>query len=326
MSMNINALINLLKGHKVWIQTHNFPDPDAIASAYGLKRLLKYYEIDASIVYDGKVDKISVSKMLTEFEIKISENDFVSIAEDDYIVLVDGQKFNSNMTDLPGDEVACIDHHPIFKDCEYKYKDIRPTGACSSIIAEYIFESGMPIDVKLASILYYGIKMDTESFNRGTTKLDAKMFDALFEYIDISLVDSIYNNNMELSDLRAYGSAINGIDIMDHVGIAYIPFECEDGLIAMVSDFILKLDAITISIIYAEKAGGLKFSIRSEANDVHAGNLVAKALEGIGSGGGHDVMAGGFIPKENRYDMHQLENDVKIRFLKEIPGIDLRLG
>lgn len=34
-------LIVLLKGHKTYIQTHNFPDPDAIASAYGLQYFLQ---------------------------------------------------------------------------------------------------------------------------------------------------------------------------------------------------------------------------------------------------------------------------------------------
>ena len=39
------ALIELLRGHKVYLQTHNFPDPDAISSAFGLKRYLEYYEL-----------------------------------------------------------------------------------------------------------------------------------------------------------------------------------------------------------------------------------------------------------------------------------------
>ncbi len=33
-------LLQQINRQHVYIQTHNFPDPDAIASAYGLKRLL----------------------------------------------------------------------------------------------------------------------------------------------------------------------------------------------------------------------------------------------------------------------------------------------
>lgn len=35
--MNPMELVEILKGHKTYIQTHNFPDPDAIASAFGLQ-------------------------------------------------------------------------------------------------------------------------------------------------------------------------------------------------------------------------------------------------------------------------------------------------
>ena len=45
-------LVEVLKGHKVYIQTHNFPDPDAIASAYGLKVFLHAFEIEADICYE----------------------------------------------------------------------------------------------------------------------------------------------------------------------------------------------------------------------------------------------------------------------------------
>ena len=36
----LNDLVSLCRNHPVYIQTHNFPDPDAIASAYGLQKLL----------------------------------------------------------------------------------------------------------------------------------------------------------------------------------------------------------------------------------------------------------------------------------------------
>ena len=40
-----DRLIQLCQGHRVYIQTHNFPDPDAIGSAFGLQRLLGVYGI-----------------------------------------------------------------------------------------------------------------------------------------------------------------------------------------------------------------------------------------------------------------------------------------
>ena len=43
---------------------------------------------------------------------------------------------------------------------------------------------------------------------------------------------------MEMSDLKAYGAAIENISVINGIGFAYIPFDCNDGLIAMISVFI----------------------------------------------------------------------------------------
>lgn len=308
--MDWQKLIDILKGHKVFIQTHNFPDPDAIACAYGMQKFLDYHGVPTTICYNGRVDKISVMKMIDNFNVQMFPYDELDIAEEDYVLLVDGQKYNANLTDIPGDEVACIDHHPTVKECKYLYQDIRIVGACATLVAEYFYKSGTPLDEDTASALMYGIRMDTDSFGRGVTRLDIQMFEFLFQYAKVSLVDRMVNDNIELEDLQAYGAAIRNIKIYGNTGIAYIPFDCQDALVAMISDFILKLQSISISVIYAEKAGGLKFSVRSEEEGIHAGNLVMKALDGLGSGGGHSGMAGGFIPPESRIQPKAVEHKV----------------
>ena len=42
--MQPTTLIELLKHHTVYIQTHNFPDPDAIASAFALQEFLSRHQ------------------------------------------------------------------------------------------------------------------------------------------------------------------------------------------------------------------------------------------------------------------------------------------
>ena len=49
----ITDLIELCQGHSVYIQTHNFPDPDAIATAFGLQKLLEEYGITSSLMTEG---------------------------------------------------------------------------------------------------------------------------------------------------------------------------------------------------------------------------------------------------------------------------------
>lgn len=295
-------LIEILKGHKVYIQTHNFPDPDAIASAYGLQVFLAQHGVPADICYDGRIEKLSTSKMFEVFQIECRDRkELQDMTEKDYIVTVDSQKYNSNLTDFIGDEVACIDHHPTVFACEYLYKDVRITGACASIITEYYRITDTPMPKSVAGALAYGIKMDTADFTRGATEFDAEMFAYAFARAEQKDIQKMYANVMELDDLKAYAAAIETIHIYENIGFSQIPFDCPDAMIAIISDFILALDVVEVSIVYANRSDGIKFSVRSEITDrVDAGSLTREALKGIGNGGGHKTMAGGFIPAENQ--------------------------
>lgn len=297
--MDWKKLVELLKGHKVYIQTHNYPDPDAMASGLGLQVFLKQHGVESTMCYDGKIEKLSTKRMLDVFQFEIYNiEDILDMSATDYIVTVDAQKFNANITDFIGNEVACIDHHPTFIQCEYQYKDIRLVGACATLVAQYFKESGTPIDSNTATALLYGMKIDTDSWSRGVTLLDIQMFEYLFPYIDEEKMKLMNKSSMELKDLRAYGAAIQNIRLYDNIGFAEIPFNCPDALVGMVSDFILDLDVVEFAVVYAKREDGLKFSIRSELKYLNAGEITAKALNGIGTGGGHAAMAGGFVPIE----------------------------
>lgn len=315
--MNWKALIEILKGHVVYIQTHNYPDPDAMASAYGLQVFLKYHDINSTLCYDGTIEKLNTKRMIDVFEFQIYNiKDIPDMKEEDYIITVDAQKYNANITDFPGDEVACIDHHPTFIDCEYKYKDVRIVGACSTLIAQYYKESNTPMDSNTATALLYGMRVDTNNLSRGVTELDIEMYGYLYPYLDETKMAAVNSSSMELADLQAYGAAISNIKVFNNIGFAEIPFDCPDALVAMVSDFILDLNVVEFSVVFATREDGLKFSVRSELASLDAGRIVKKALDGIGSGGGHALMAGGFVPKANLDKMKHLKRyEIEQRFV-----------
>lgn len=319
---DFNKLIELCRGRHVYIQTHNFPDPDAIASAFGLQRLLMLHDIQSTLCYDGRIDKLSASKMLEAFQIQMLPYEQLrpGMAEEDYVIYADAQKHSGNTTDFVGDEVACIDHHPTFVPVEYRYQDIRLTGACATIIAQYFRQLGCRPDSGTATALLYGLKMDTLQFTRGVTQLDIEMFAFLFPLCDQGLLARLERNNMEFSDLKAYGAAIESIEVYDKMGISDVPFPCPDALIAILSDFILTLHEVEIAVVFSHREDGIKFSVRSENPNVHAGHLVRDALRGYGDGGGHAEMAGGMIRKENERLLGRYPRDViRDAFLRVLP-------
>ena len=298
---NFMKLIELCRSKKVYIQTHNFPDPDAIASAFGLQALLEHYGISSTLCYHGKIDKINSRKMTDLLHIDIYP--YTAIEKDmrpeDYIICVDSQKNGGNILNLTGNEVACIDHHPTFKQETYLYSDVRIVGSCATLIAEYYQKLDVPMTKDVATALLYGLKIDTAHFTRGVTIPDIVMFQYLFPRADMNKLAILERNTMEFNDLKAYGSAIENIEVYGRVGIASIPFECPDALIALVADFILSLEEVEIAVIYSYRQKEIKFSVRSENPSVHAGELINQALLGIGNGGGHAAMAGGSISTEN---------------------------
>ena len=313
--VELYTLIEFCKNKRTYIQTHNIPDPDAIGSAFGLQKLFKQLGLETTLCYDGNMDKLSASKMLKEFNIiMFSRTELEGVlSHDDCIICVDSQPFGGNITDLTGIEIATIDHHPIVEqtlNADFLFKDIRKVGACCSIIAEYFTLLDKEPDTETATALLHGIKMDTLNFTRGVTDLDIKMFRFLNKLADNSMLVQLDTNTLAFNDLKSYSSAISNIQVFDTLGISHIPFPCPDSMVAIVADFILSLIEIEVAVIYNDRADGIKFSVRSERPDVDAGKLVSEALFGLGRGGGHATMAGGFVPAEMFASLGLYRNNV----------------
>ena len=319
---DIRELVSICMNKRVYIQTHNFPDPDAIGSAFGLQELLRRYGVESRLCYDGRIDKLSTAKMLDLLEIEMLSGEEVAaeLREDDCIICVDSQKSGGNITDFTGEEIAAIDHHPTYVQVSYRYVDIRTVGACATIIALYYQDRGLTPGPRAATAMLYGIKMDTLNFTRGVTEEDILAFSFLQPLADQKILALLEHSQLEFRDLKAYGAAIENIKVYGYYGFSRIPFSCPDAMVAILSDFILSLVEVQVSIIYCARKDGLKFSVRSERDDVDAGELIRRALEGVGNGGGHATMAGGLIPAANLPMLGNYPDDfLRERFLKGAP-------
>ena len=281
MKEKFEELLRIARGHTVCIQTHDYPDPDALACAYALQELLRRYGIVAEIGHFGTVDKVNIRMMMDIFEIRtMTAGQMAALPEDAVVINVDVQKNNSNLTDMRGEELVCIDHHPWVTKEQYAVVIHKLVGSCATIVTQLFTELGEEIP------------------QTGVTDDDLAAFSMLHRIANHDIIRQLDNNSLQLSDLRAYGAAIQNIAVYDGIGFVHIPFDCPDGLIASVSNFILELDAVKLAVVYADRNGGLKFSVRSEVSSINAGQLVNLALRGVGNGGGHATMAGGLLYRE----------------------------
>lgn len=298
----LDNLVKSINSERVYIQTHNFPDPDAIGSGYGLQYLLKVKGIEATICYGGVVDRINTQRMLELFNIDIvNVRDIGKLEKDAQIILVDTQNVQGNVDVKEENIVACIDHHMIFNDYAYKYSDIREkAGACASIVASYFYESDIEMPPDIAEALLFGLNMDTANLTRGASQLDVDMFYKLYSLTDMEKISYLENNTIQRDDLQTYVEAINGIRIKENICFTNVGTKCTKSLIAAVSDFTLKIAEVKASVVFSIKNEGIRMSVRNSDRELHAGKIIINALEGIGTGGGHSTMSGGFVPFEEK--------------------------
>ena len=293
---NIKELVELVGNRCVYIQTHNFPDHDAVASAFGLQEVLDKLGIKSHIVYEGEIQRDSLKTMIRELHIEVSHYKKFNLDSEDIIVIVDACKGNSNICNLPCHIIGIIDHHDVKIQDDVEYNDIRPnTGACSSIIFSYFSELGLCISKEVASALLIGLNMDTALMTRGVSKFDIEAYSELYYTSNIHLVNQVLRNIIQTKELSFYRYAIDNVKINNSVAFCYFAEGCNQNLLGVLGDFLLALVEIDFVILCANNCGKINFSIRNEREEWNASEILQKALEGIGLGGGHCNMAGGII-------------------------------
>ena len=85
-----------------------------------------------------------------------------------------------------------IDHHPLTAPGGRLFSDVRPTyGSTSTIMTEYYQASGTRLSKKLATALFYGLKIDTGNLTRNVSDADVAAFRYLRMRNDENLVRTI---------------------------------------------------------------------------------------------------------------------------------------
>jgi nanoRNase/pAp phosphatase (c-di-AMP/oligoRNAs hydrolase) len=313
----LDTLVDILKDapDEVFIQPHNVPDPDAIASSLGMYYLLSQRGIQKlAIVYDQEIEKANSLRMLELFNVPmIPASEAATLGTEDWAVLMDAQKGNANITDLPTDEVAAIDHHEYKGNQGYRFEDIRPeVGSCSAIVADWFFENHIEPPKIIATALLYGILMDTDNLTRGASDLDINMFYRLYSLSDIDMIVELKGNEISVNDLELYAEAFKTVEIYDELGFLRLK-SVNDSLLGAAGDIVVSVAGVNIVIAYAVRDNGVKLSVRSTSDEVKANDLVRYLTAGCGVGGGHDNMAGGFIPKEKISSSRVLDTFIKHR-------------
>lgn len=306
----IDQLLPLIRDEDyIFIQTHNFPDPDAVASAFALQELLAYYRIDSHLIYEGDIQRRSLAIMISDLQIDIRPSYQHPIQPEHKIILVDGCKGNKNVTDLIGNEVGVIDHHENCDPEDVPFCDIRPEyGSCSSIIYSYYLEAGLSISSQVATAMLVGINIDTDRLTRHVSSADLIAHSALFPIADQDQVGTLLRNQIEMTDLAHFRYLLDHLSLHGSFGFCYFPDGCDQNLMGILSDFVLSIHEIGFVALCARNGNQVQFSVRSEVERWNTAAVIHHVLQGVGYGGGHVDRAGGVIPDLSLFEVEQIHH------------------
>jgi nanoRNase/pAp phosphatase (c-di-AMP/oligoRNAs hydrolase) len=294
-------LLDVVRGRtSSLIQVHNNPDPDAIASAVGMRALYRrYFNIDSRIVFGGIVGRAENRAMLRLLRIEIFPANRVRFEECDLLTLVDTQP-GAGHTEVPDGHVpqVVIDHHPERDRPDgVLYWDVgRAYGATSTIVAELFLKNNVPMPGDVATALMYGIKSDTHGLGEEAQSHDLEAYQGLFADGDAGLLAQIESARVPRSYYAAFQKAIDSAQIYDFACVSHLGKIDNPDMVAEMADFLLRCEDLKWTMVTGIYEDTLHLSLRATGRNAHAGAIARQAVGVMGTAGGHGRMAGGQIP------------------------------
>jgi nanoRNase/pAp phosphatase (c-di-AMP/oligoRNAs hydrolase) len=274
-------------------------DPDAIASAMAIKRLLWRKTAGVAIASINIIQRPDNIAMIELLGVTLTHVDAIKDGQYNRFIIVDSQPGHHPAFARFNPLHVVIDHHPA-TDVKAAYTDIRPCyGATASIMTEYLRAAGIKPSSKLATGLYHAIKTDTSNFERPSLVEDIRAFQFLHHHANIQLARKIEHAEIRPEYLKYFATAlqtkrIHGSRIFAHLGSVKNPDVC-----VLVADFFMRVHSISWSIVSCLCSQKLIIVFRNDGLRKDAGKLAKKAFGSFGSAGGHKGMARAEIPLLN---------------------------
>lgn len=266
------------------------PDPDALASGWALKTLLETGNRQVGIVYTGTVGRPENASMIRQLRIPAEPLMRDGIRPEGLVAVVDAQPQFFREISLPRCDIV-IDHHPALLEKEVRFADIRPDyAAASSILTEYLRAAHAPFSRRLASALYYGIKVDSRRFLEELHPGDVESIRWLRTRANPDIVNRIEFSQFSREALDYFSIAlvrrrfVRGV-MFTHLGPVPVSDVC-----VQVADFLIRVENVEWALVTGVVGDTLVIVFRNDGLEKDAGSLARAAFGAYGSAGGHKAM------------------------------------
>jgi nanoRNase/pAp phosphatase (c-di-AMP/oligoRNAs hydrolase) len=262
-AQKLAELLEVHRGERHIIVLHDFPDPDAISAAFAHRLISAQFDIEADIVYNGKISHQQNIALVRLLGLNLLNYDpAMELGQYQGAVFIDNQGTTAEEI-LQALEAASVpalitvDHHELQERLKPQFSDIRRTGAVATIYAKYleqglvVLEKSNKTHVIAATALMHGLISDTNSFIQANTE-DFQAASFLSWFTDAELLSQIMrqSRSKQVMDLirRALGDRLL-VESFSIAGIGYVRAEDRDA-IPQAADFLLSEENVHTAIVY----------------------------------------------------------------------------
>lgn len=306
------------------ILTHDYPDPDALASAYALQYLAEsQYEIRSRIVYGGIIGRIENRAMVKALKLPVYKLRPADLRKHDHIALMDSQPdFENNSFPKKRKATIVIDQHPpvVRSSADLTLVD-TDCGATCVILARALLLLRKEIPARVATALAYGILSDTLYFYRADRPDIIQTYLGIIHYCDFKALAYILNPLRPRKFFTSLGLGIQNAKarrglVISHLGVVENP-----DLISQIADFLMSYKKTKRCLCTGRYRGRLHVSFRMANQNAEAGEILRDVFTNRDEAGGRGPIAGGSSKvgmDATEETWAQKEDDLTERLLKRL--------
>lgn len=278
------------------IVTHDYPDPDSLASAVALQYIAEQgFGIQSRVVYGGIIGRTENKGMVQILKLpvhKLRSRDFKSYQ---HTALVDTQpEFENNPYPKNRKPTLIIDQHASLRkpSAELAIVDTE-CGATCVILSRALLLMKREIPARIATALAYGIVSDTLNLYRAPHPHVIDTYLDILPYCDMRALARIQNPSRSRKFFSTLGRGIQNATsrrrlVVSHLGAVETP-----DLVSQVADFLLTYKGTCYTCCTGRFRGKLHVSLRTSIPGVEAGEVLRDVFLSRGEAGGHGAIAGG---------------------------------
>ena len=284
---------------RVLIIPHDYPDPDAFASAAAMHLLLKKkFGIHSRIVFTGMVNRAENREMLKHCRYGFTFSPRLQLGRKRPAALVlDGVPWSGRVTVPPGARIVGVfDHHPQTRAKKGfdGLMDFRPgTGATASIMYEYLKEAEVAVPPWLAALLLYAISTETMDFSRRFTPLDLEAYSALLPQANMKILGEIRHAALPRSYFALLREAMDHAQLYGRVAWTHLDAVEHPEIVPEIADLLSHIERVTWTFCTGWRGDEMLISMRSSQPGARCGRLLKTVIGSRGTAGGHFNMAAG---------------------------------